>query len=74
MSAHSAGSCGGNLIKSRLISLFHRTRCRRDILVPMLDKLEDRELESLLRFVREVEEEGERSGQRKAARQPWRIR
>lgn len=38
-----------------LIAYFHRSRCRRDILIPMLQKLDESEKEALFHLLREVE-------------------
>lgn len=61
-------------MKRRLIAKLHRSRCDRSTLIPMLDKLDARELEALWRLLQSVESDAQRDGQRRGARQPWKHR
>ena len=45
------------MIKRPLTALFHRSRCERDTLIPMLDKLNERERMALWRLLQEKEQE-----------------
>ncbi len=42
-------------IKRHITALFHRERCEREILIPMLDKLTERERMALWRLLQEKE-------------------
>jgi len=42
------------MIKRHLSALFHRERCDRSILLPMLDKLTEAEATALYRLIEEV--------------------
>lgn len=52
------------MIKRHLTALFHRTRCERHVLLPMLDKLTEREQEALWRLLQNVKEDALRDGKR----------
>jgi len=54
------------MIKRHLTALFHRTRCERHVLLPMLDKLTEREQEALWRLLQNVKEDALRDGKRAA--------
>ena len=43
------------MIKKHLTALLHRTRCERHVLLPVLDKLTDREQEALWRLLQNIE-------------------
>ena len=44
-------------IKRHLTALFHRERCERDTLIPMLDKLNEQEAQALWRLLQEKEQQ-----------------
>ena len=44
-------------IKRHLTALFHRERCERDTLIPMLDKLTEQERMALYRLLQEKEQQ-----------------
>lgn len=44
-------------IKRHLTALFHRERCERDTLIPMLDKLNEQERMALYRLLQEKEQQ-----------------
>lgn len=44
-------------IKRHLTSLFHRERCERDTLIPMLEKLNEQEAQALWRLLQEKEQQ-----------------
>jgi hypothetical protein len=48
-------------IKRHLTALFHRERCERDTLIPMLDKLNEQEAQALWRLLQEKEQQANRS-------------
>jgi len=50
-----------NGIKRHLTALFHRERCERDTLIPMLDKLTEQESQALWRLLQEKEQQANRS-------------
>jgi hypothetical protein len=60
------------MFKRHLTALFHRSRCDRAVLIPMLDKLTEQEQQALYRLLDSVESDAKRDGQRQSARQPWR--
>ena len=60
------------MFKRNLMALFHRNRCDRAVLIPMLDKLTEQEQQALYRLLDNVESDAKRDGQRQGARQPWR--
>ena len=60
------------MIKRHLLASLHRERCDRALLIPMLDKMSEAELQALWRLLQNIKEDAERDGARKGARQPWR--
>lgn len=54
-------------IKRHLSALFHRERCDRQTLIPMLDKLTEQEAQALWRLLQEKEQQANRA-KRKANR------
>ena len=44
-------------IKRHLSALFHRERCDRQVLIPMLDKLNEQEQQALWRLLQEKEQQ-----------------
>jgi hypothetical protein len=62
------------MIKRHLIALLHRERCDRAVLIPMLEKMSEVELQALWRLMQAVGDDAERQGVRKGAREPWRGR
>lgn len=48
-------------IKRHLSALFHRERCERDILIPMLEKLTEQERMALWRLLQEKEQQANRA-------------
>jgi len=48
-------------IKRHLTALFHRERCDRDTLIPMLDKLNEQERMALWRLIQDKEQEANRA-------------
>ena len=59
-------------IKRHLLPLLYRERCDRRVLIPMLDKLTEPELQALWGLLQNTTDDAERAGARKGARQPWR--
>ena len=55
------------MIKQHLTALLHRTRCERHVLLPVLDKLTDREQEALWRLLQNVESDARTKGKRDGA-------
>lgn len=53
------------MIKRHLSALFHRERCDRSVLLPMLDKLTEAEATALYRLIEEVRSSAEADGSRK---------
>ena len=60
------------MIRRHLEARIHRSRCRRDILLPMLDKLDERELEALYHLIENVADDEQRRGMRRL--DGWYIR
>ena len=60
------------MIKRHIIPLLHRSRCDRALLIPMLDKMSEAELQALWRLLQNIQDDAERDGARKGAKQPWR--
>ena len=54
------------MIKRHLSALFHRERCDRSVLLPMLDKLTEAEATALYRLIEEVRSSAEADGKRNA--------
>lgn len=58
--------------KRELTTEFCRTRCERQVLLPMLDRLDKRELSALIRFINAVKDdvrmECKREGRRRGLR------
>ena len=52
-------------LKRHLSALFHRERCDRSVLLPMLDKLTEAEATALYRLIEEVRSSAEADGSRK---------
>ncbi len=48
-------------IKRHLSALFHRERCERDTLIPMLEKLNEQEAQALWRLLQEKEQQANRA-------------
>jgi len=48
-------------IKRHLSALFHRERCDRQTLLPMLDKLTEQEAQALWRLLQEKEQQANRA-------------
>jgi hypothetical protein len=48
-------------IKRHLTALFHRERCQRDTLIPMLEKLTEQEAQALWRLLQEKEGQANRA-------------
>ena len=48
-------------IKRHLTALFHRERCDRQTLLPMLDKLTEQEAQALWRLLQEKEQQANRA-------------
>jgi hypothetical protein len=48
-------------IKRHLSALFHRERCDRNTLIPMLEKLNEQEAQALWRLLQEKESEANRA-------------
>ena len=51
-------------IKRHLTALFHRERCERDKLIPMLDKLTEEEAQALWRLLQEKVAQAKRTSRR----------
>jgi hypothetical protein len=56
-------------IKRHLTALFHRERCERDTLTPMLEKLTEQEAQALWRLLQSKEQENQ--GLRRVARRGY---
>jgi hypothetical protein len=56
------------MIIRHLTALFHRERCERTVLIPMLEKLTEQEQQALWRLLQNVQDDAKRRG----ARMPWR--
>lgn len=56
-------------IKRHLSALFHRERCDRQTLIPMLEKLNEQEAQALWRLLQEKEQEVNQSSLR--AKRGW---
>lgn len=56
------------MIKRALSALFHRERCDRAVLLPMLERLTEAEATALYRLIEEVRSSAEQDGRRKFAR------
>jgi len=54
-------------MKQHLVAVFHRLRCDRSTILPMLDKLTDAELQALYRAMEDLRQTAESDGARKAA-------
>jgi len=52
------------MIKRHLSALFHRERCDRSVLLPMLDKLTEAEATALYRLIEEVRSSATANGRR----------
>ena len=48
-------------IKRHLSALFHRKRCDRQTLIPMLDKITEQEAQALWRLIQEKEQQANRA-------------
>ena len=48
-------------IKRHLSALFHRERCDRDTLIPMLEKLSEQERMALWRLLQDIKQEANRA-------------
>lgn len=47
------------MILRHLVALFHRKRCERAVLIPMLDKLTEQERAALWRLLQNIEQEAQ---------------
>ena len=56
-------------IKRHLSALFHRERCERDTLIPMLEKLNEQEAQALWRLLQEMKQEANRA--KSKAKRGW---
>lgn len=50
--------------KRELIAVMHQNVCRREILIPAMDKLNEIEQEALARLIKEIESSSRREGER----------
>lgn len=55
-------------MKQHLSALLHRSRCNRDVLLPMLDQLSQPQLDALWRMIQNIQEDAERTGAHRFAR------
>lgn len=55
-----------------LTALFHRARCEREVLIPMLAKLTPAERQALWRLLQNVQDDAKREGARQGRLNPWR--
>ena len=55
-------------MKRLLTALLYRTRCDRQVLLPMIEELDPRQLAALWRLLEVVREDGEHRGRRSV---PW---
>jgi len=56
------------MIKRTLAALFHRERCDRSVLLPLVDRLTEAEATALYRLIEEVRSSAEQDGRRKFSR------
>lgn len=56
------------MIRRHLEARIHRTRCQREVLLPMLDKLDERELQALYRLIEQVADDESLSARTQALR------
>ena len=56
-------------IKRHLSALFHRERCDRQTLIPMLEKLSEQEAQALWRLLQEKEQQANRA--KSKAKRGW---
>ena len=59
------------MIKRHLIALLHQERCDRAVLIPMLDNISEAELQALWRLLQNVQDDAQRKGIQKGAKQSW---
>ena len=52
-------------IRRHVEALIHRARCDRSVLLPMLDKLTERELQALYHLVENSKDDAQRQGMKK---------
>lgn len=55
-------------IRRHLEARIHRSRCQRDVLLPMLDKLDEREMQALYHLIENVADDESLSARTKALR------
>ncbi len=58
------------MIRRYLEARIHGSRCQRDVLLPMLDKLDERELQALYHLIENVADDEQRRGMRNM----WKMR
>jgi len=56
------------MIKRTLAALFHRERCERAVLLPLVERLTEAEAAALYRLIEEVRSSAGQDGRRKFAR------
>ena len=54
--------------KQQVLRVIHTTPCRRDVLIPAMEKLDEQELSALWHLVQNVSEESQRNGERQVFR------
>ncbi len=56
------------MIKRTLSAMFHRERCDRSVLLPLVERLTEAEATALYRLIEEVRSSAEQDGRRKFSR------
>lgn len=59
--------------KRELIAVMHQNACRREILIPAMDKLNEIEQEALARLIKEIESSSRREGERSIYKNPGKF-
>lgn len=59
--------------KRHIVAFLHKKRCDQAVLVPALDKLEERELRALWGLFQNIQRDAISAGKRKGAREPRRY-
>lgn len=60
-------------MREYLKSKIYQARCKRNLLLNMVDKLTEEEVEALYRMLQNIEQDSEIRGQREASRKPWKF-
>lgn len=57
------------MIRRHLLALLHRSRCDRGVLLPVVERLTDAEVEALWRLLQNIQTDAEAKGRRRLY--PW---